>query len=183
MYMDVDLSTNLWSFLPLVAPLATGHSDVAIGSRLLKGAMVTRQWKREVISRCYNLLVKAMFGNGFSDAQCGFKAVKRGVARKLLAEVEDDEWFFDTELLLLAEERGYRLSEVPVDWIEDLDSRVKIASTALEDVKGLLRVKAERLRHRLSRRPSRDALDNAEHVRSSRPMVGATVSVRKRGER
>jgi hypothetical protein len=144
-YMDVDLSTNLWSFLPLVAPLATGHSDVAIGSRLLRGAMVTRQWKRELISRCYNLLIKAMFGNGFSDAQCGFKAIKRSVAKELLPWVEDNEWFFDTELLLLAEERGYRVSEVAVDWIEDLDSRVDIASTALGDVKGLLRVRQERV--------------------------------------
>ncbi len=110
-YMDVDLSTTLWSFLPLVAPLVTGHSDVAIGSRLLRGAIVTRQWKREVISRCYNLLIKAMFGNGFSDAQCGFKAIKRSVAQELLPWVEDNEWFFDTELLLLAEERGYRISE------------------------------------------------------------------------
>ncbi len=150
-YMDVDLSTNLCSLSPLVAPLATGQSDVAIGSRLLRGAMVTRQWKREVISRCYNLLVKAMFGNRFSDAQCGFKAIKSGVARELLAEVKDNEWFFDTELLLLAEERGLRISEVPVDWVEDLDSRVKIASTAAKDVKGLLRVRAQRLRY-LSRR-------------------------------
>jgi hypothetical protein len=148
--MDVDLSTNLWSFLPLVAPLASGHSDLAIGSRLLKGAMVTRQWKREMISRCYNLLVKLLFRNRFSDAQCGFKAIKTSVARSLLPQVEDDEWFFDTELLLLAEERGYRISEVPVDWIEDLDSRVKIASTALDDVRGLLRIRMQRLRHQLS---------------------------------
>jgi glycosyltransferase involved in cell wall biosynthesis len=148
-YMDVDLSTNLWSFLPLIAPLATGHSDVAIGSRLLRGAMVTRQWKREIISRCYNLLVKALFHNRFSDAQCGFKAVKRSVAQKLLPQIEDNEWFFDTELLLLTEEGGLRTSEVPVDWIEDLDSRVNIAPTALKDVKGLLRVRAQRLRRRL----------------------------------
>ena len=146
-YMDVDLSTNLWSFLPLIAPLATGHSDLAIGSRLIRGAHVTRQWKREVISRCYNLLVKAMFANGFSDAQCGFKALKRAAAKELLPEVEDNEWFFDTELLLAAERRGYRISEVPVDWIEDLDSRVNVAATALEDVKGLLRMRVERLRH------------------------------------
>ncbi len=146
-YMNVDLSTNLWSFLPLVAPLATGHSDVAIGSRLLRGAMVTRQWKRELISRCYNLLIKTLFGNRFSDAQCGFKAVKRGVAQELLPQIEDGEWFFDTELLLLAEERSYRISEVPVDWIEDLDSRVDVTSTALEDVKGLLRVRVQRLRN------------------------------------
>ena len=151
-YMDVDLSTNLWSFLPLVAPLATGHSDLSIGSRLLKGATVTRQWKREVISRCYNLLVKAMFRNRFSDAQCGFKAVKTSVAKMLLPQVEDNEWFFDTELLLLAEERGLRISEVPVDWIEDLDSRVDLASTALKDVKGLLRVRAQRLRRQLAER-------------------------------
>ncbi len=147
-YMDVDLSTNLQSFLPLVAPLATGHSEVAIGSRLLKGAVVTRQWKREVISRCYNLLIKLIFRNKFSDAQCGFKAIKRSVARQLLPEVENNEWFFDTELLLLAEEQGMRIYEVPVDWIEDLDSRVKIVSTATEDIKGLLRVRARRLRHR-----------------------------------
>jgi glycosyltransferase involved in cell wall biosynthesis len=184
-YMDVDLSTNLWSFLPLVAPLATGHSDVAIGSRLLKGAMVTRQWKRELISRCYNLLIKAMFGNGFSDAQCGFKAIKRSVAKELLPWVEDNEWFFDTELLLLAEERGYRVSEVAVDWIEDLDSRVDIASTALGDVKGLLRVRTERVHRRLCRRRSRDALDTARHVRSLRLVAKATAAVeaRKSGER
>ncbi len=145
-YMDVDLSTNLQSFLPLIAPLATGHSDVAIGSRLLKGAVVTRQWKREIISRCYNLLIKLFFRNRFSDAQCGFKAVKRSVARQLLPEVENNEWFFDTELLLLAEEAGLRVYEVPVDWIEDLDSRVRIVSTATEDIKGLLRVRARRLR-------------------------------------
>ena len=178
-YMDVDLSTNLWSFLPLVAPLATGHSDVAIGSRLLKGAMVTRQWKREVISRCYNLLIKAMFGNRFSDAQCGFKAVKHSVAQELLAETEDDEWFFDTELLLRAEERGYRISEVPVDWIEDLDSRVKIASTAMKDIKGLLRVKVQRLRRRLSGRRSREDLDLARHSRSWRLIAAATIAARK----
>ncbi len=149
-YMDVDLSTNLQSFLPLVAPLATGHSEVAIGSRLLKGAVVTRQWKREVISRCYNFLIKAIFRNKFSDAQCGFKAVKRSVAQQLIPEIENNEWFFDTELLLLAEERGMRIYEVPVDWIEDLDSRVKIVSTATEDIKGLLRVRARRLRQRRS---------------------------------
>jgi glycosyltransferase involved in cell wall biosynthesis len=152
-YMDVDLSTNLWSFLPLVAPLTTGHSDLAIGSRLLKGAMVTRRWKREAISRCYNLLIKLLFRNGFSDAQCGFKAIKRDAARTLLPLVEDDGWFFDTELLLLAEERGLRISEVPVDWIEDLDSRVEIVPTALVDVKGLLRVRAQRLRRAFAALP------------------------------
>ena len=182
-YMDVDLSTNLWSFLPLVAPLATGHSDVAIGSRLLRGAMVTRQWKRELISRCYNLLINTLFGNRFSDAQCGFKAVKRGVARKLLPQVEDGEWFFDTEMLLLAEEHGLRISEVPVDWIEDLDSRVDVLSTALKDVKGLLRVRAQRLRRRFSERRSHDAMDAAHQARSWRLIAEANIEARKTGER
>ncbi len=164
-YMDVDLSTNLGSFLPMVAPLASGHSDLATGSRLLKGATVTRRWKREFISRCYNLLVKLLFRNRISDAQCGFKALKSSVAQSLLPQVEDDEWFFDTELLLLAEELGYRISEVPVDWIEDLDSRVDIVPTALEDVKGLLRVRAERLHRLLSKRRSPDTLDAAPRAR------------------
>ena len=164
-YMDVDLSTNLWSFLPLVAPLASGHSDLAIGSRLLKGAVVTRQWKREIISRCYNLLIKLLFRSRFSDAQCGFKAVKRSAAQELLPQVEDDEWFFDTELLLLAEECGLRISEVPVDWIEDLDSRVDIVSTALDDVKGLLRVRAQRLRRRLSEHWPQNAPGAARRTR------------------
>ena len=114
-----------------------------VGSVTLVGGI-----KREVISRCYNLLIKAIFRNKFSDAQCGFKAVKRSVAQQLIPEIENNEWFFDTELLLLAEERGMRIYEVPVDWIEDLDSRVRIVSTATEDIKGLLRVRARRLRQR-----------------------------------
>ncbi len=182
-YMDVDLSTNLWSFLPLVAPLATGHSDVAIGSRLLRGAMVTRQWKRELISRCYNLLIKGMFRNGFSDAQCGFKAVKRGVAQELLPCIEDGEWFFDTELLLLAEERGYRVSEVPVEWVEDLDTRVDIAATALEDVKGLLRVRAERLRRWLSGRRTRDVARRGQPLSRDCAGDGASDGELARGSR
>jgi hypothetical protein len=170
--------------LPLVAPLATGHSDVAIGSRLLRGAMVTRQWKRELISRCYNLLVKVMFANRFSDAQCGFKAIKGGVARKLLAQVEDNEWFFDTELLLLAEEEGYRISEVPVDWIEDLDSRVNVTSTAVKDVKGLLRVWRQRLLRR-GARPRRVGDVAARRARSLRLIseTTATVQARRSGGR
>jgi glycosyltransferase involved in cell wall biosynthesis len=147
-YMDVDLSTNLSSFMPLIAPLATGHSEVAIGSRLSKGAVVTRQWKREVISRTYNLMIKLAFRNRFSDAQCGFKALTREAAETLLPLVENNQWFFDTELLLLAEEQGMRIHEVPVDWVEDLDTRVKIVSTVMEDVKGLWRVRKERLNRR-----------------------------------
>lgn len=151
-YMDVDLSTNLSSFMPLIAPLAAGHSDIAIGTRLGHGAIVTRQWKREFISRGYNLMIKGLFWHGFSDAQCGFKAMTGKAARELLPGVEDNGWFFDTELLLLAEELGMRIHEVPVDWIEDLDSRVNIRKTAADDIAGLLRVRRDRwarVAHRL----------------------------------
>ncbi|HEY3183075.1 MAG TPA: dolichyl-phosphate beta-glucosyltransferase [Gaiellaceae bacterium] len=140
-YMDVDLSTNLESFLPLVAPILSGHSEVAIGTRLAHHAHVRRRVKREVLSRGYNALIHAGFRAGFSDAQCGFKAVRADVARRLLPLVEDDGWFFDTELLLLAERNGLRIHEVPVDWIEDLDSRVDLLPTIAGDVRGLWRVR------------------------------------------
>lgn len=140
-YMDVDLSTNLKSFLPLVAPIITGHSDLAIGSRLARGAVVTRQWKREIISRVYNMMIKVSFLNAFSDAQCGFKACRTDVVRRMLPLIENNEWFFDTEMLLLAEHNNLRIYEVPVEWIEDLDTRVKIVKTATEDIRGLLRVR------------------------------------------
>jgi glycosyltransferase involved in cell wall biosynthesis len=140
-YMDVDLSTNLESFLPLVAPIMSGHSELAIGTRLAHHAHVRRRVKREVLSRGYNALIRAGFRAGFSDAQCGFKAVRADVARRLLPLVEDDGWFFDTELLLLAERNGMRIHEVPVDWIEDLDSRVDLVPTIAGDLRGLWRVR------------------------------------------
>jgi len=138
--MDVDLSTDLDALLPLVAPLLTGHSDVAIGSRLARGAQVVRGPKREVISRTYNLILRATLRNGFSDAQCGFKAVRRDVAVALVPLVEDNGWFFDTELLVIAEHNGLRIHEVPVDWVDDPDSRVNITSTAVDDLKGIWRL-------------------------------------------
>src|SRR5439155_11003717 len=140
-YMDVDLSTNLASFLPLVAPILSDHSEVAIGTRLAHGAHVRRRLKREVLSRGYNLLVHAAFRAGFSDAQCGFKALRGDVARRLVPLVHDDGWFFDTELLLLAERNGLRVHEVPVDWVEDLDSRVELIPTVAADLAGLWRVR------------------------------------------
>ncbi|MEO7195810.1 MAG: bifunctional glycosyltransferase family 2/GtrA family protein [Pseudonocardiaceae bacterium] len=139
-YMDVDLSTSLDALLPLVVPLVNGHSDIAIGSRLAPGARTVRSARREVISRCYNTMIRLTHGAHFSDAQCGFKAARTDVIRPLLAHVHDDGWFFDTELLLLAEHNGLRVQEVPVDWVEDLDSRVRIVSTAMGDVRGLMRV-------------------------------------------
>ena len=139
-YMDVDLSTDLAALLPLVAPLLSRHSDLAIGSRLARGAHVVRGPKRELISRSYNRLLHTALATRFSDAQCGFKAIRADRARELLPLVKDRAWFFDTELLVLAERAGFRIHEVPVDWIDDDDSRVDIAATAAADLRGVLRL-------------------------------------------
>jgi putative flippase GtrA len=139
-YMDVDLSTGLDALLPLVAPLVTGHSDLAIGSRLAPGATVARGPRREIISRVYNVILRVVFANRFRDAQCGFKAIRADVARRLVPVVADDGWFFDTELLLVAEHNGLRVHEVPVDWVDDPDSRVHVRRTATDDLRGVWRV-------------------------------------------
>ena len=96
--------------------------------------------KREIISRCYNLILKSTLAAGFSDAQCGFKAVRADVAQRLLPHIADTGWFFDTELLVLAERSGLRIHEVPVDWVDDPDSRVDIVATATADLKGIARL-------------------------------------------
>ncbi|MFC7306081.1 glycosyltransferase [Streptomyces monticola] len=139
-YMDVDLSTDLNALLPLVAPLISGHSDLAIGSRLARSSRVVRGPKREFISRTYNLILRGSLAARFSDAQCGFKAIRRDVAQRLLPMVEDTGWFFDTELLVLAERAGLRIHEVPVDWVDDPESTVHIVRTAADDLKGVWRL-------------------------------------------
>ncbi len=139
-YMDVDLSTDLKAFPELIQAIEDGY-DIAIGSRLLPGSSVTRSFKREFISRSYNLLIKAMFLGKFSDAQCGFKALSSKAVRELVPLIKDQEWFFDTELLILAEKKGYRIKEIPVAWAEDPDSRVAVIKTVRDDLKGLLRMR------------------------------------------
>jgi glycosyltransferase involved in cell wall biosynthesis len=143
LYMDVDLSTDLKSLPPLVAAIADEGYDVAIGSRLTTGSeVVDRTLKREITSRGYNALIHMFFPLcGFRDAQCGFKAVSRKSAENLVLLAKDNAWFFDTELLLLASKSGYGIKEIPVHWEDDPDTRVKIISTAWEDVKGLLRLR------------------------------------------
>ncbi len=142
-YMDVDLSTGLDDFLPMIQPLVAGEAGVAIGSRLMKDSRTSRGVKREFISRCYNRIIKWTSGTKFSDAQCGFKAIRRDVAAKFLPKIKDNEWFFDTELLIKTERAGVAIHEQPVTWIEDTDSRVKIVKTAVDDLKGLYRVNKE----------------------------------------
>jgi len=139
-YMDVDLSTDLAALPPLLAPLISGHSDLAIGTRLTRNSRVVRGPKREFISRSYNLMLHSFMGARFSDAQCGFKAIRADVAQQILPYTVDNSWFFDTELLVLAERCGLRVHEVPVDWIDDPDSSVDVLRTALADVRGMARL-------------------------------------------
>jgi putative flippase GtrA len=157
-YVDEDLSTDLAALEPLVAPLLSGHSDVAIGTRLAGSSRVVRRDKREFISRSYNLLLRTTMGVSFSDAQCGFKAITREAAAHILPLCEDNAWFFDTEMLVLAEHAGLRVHEVPVDWIDDINSSVDIASTATEDLKGMWRVSRGLASGRIPIAPVYDAI-------------------------
>lgn len=141
-YMDVDLSTDLVALPALLDSITVEGYDVAIGSRLAKGSKVERRTlKREVVSRCYNLMIKGLFFTRFSDAQCGFKAMSRKAVLEIIPVTEDIAWFLDSEILIIAEKRGYRIKDVPVHWVDDPDTRVKIAKTAWGDIKGLMRLR------------------------------------------
>jgi glycosyltransferase involved in cell wall biosynthesis len=164
-YMDVDLSTDLTALLPLVAPLLSGQRDVAIGTRLARGSNVVRGTKRELISRSYNLLLKLSLRGRFSDAQCGFKALRLEAAQRLLPLVVDDEWFFDTELLVTAERLGLRMSEVPVDWVDDPNSSVQLLRTVMSDLRGVWRISHGQAR--------RQCADNLSAVRGTLDPVTA----------
>ncbi|MFF2314694.1 glycosyltransferase [Arthrobacter sp. NPDC058097] len=148
-YMDVDLSTDLAALGPLLAPLISGHSDLAIGTRLTRSSRVVRGPKREFISRSYNFMLQSLMGAHFSDAQCGFKAIRADIARRILPHTVDTAWFFDTELLVLAERCGLRVHEVPVDWTDDPNSSVDIVQTALADMRGMARLSKDMVTGRI----------------------------------
>jgi len=139
-YMDVDLSTDIAQMCPLISEITDGGADVVVGSRLSRQSHVVRGMRREVISRIYNRMLHVMLGVGFPDAQCGFKAMRADVARRLLPDVIDNTWFFDTELLVRAERADLTIASVPVRWVEDPDSRVRIVRTAVDDLRGIVRL-------------------------------------------
>lgn len=146
-YMDVDLSTKLDAFPELIDAIAKEGYDIATGSRLIKGSKTRRSLKREILSRGYNLLIKLFLSTKFSDAQCGFKAISKGVVKEIIPEVKDNGWFFDTELLVLAEKKGFKIKDIPVEWDEDEDSRVQLYDTMDNYIHSLWR-----LRKRINRR-------------------------------
>jgi len=142
-YMDVDLSTKLDHLPELIGAIAHQGYDIATGSRLMRQSQTKRSVKREVISRIYNVFVKAVLQTRFSDAQCGFKALSRKAVEAIIPLIEDQSWFFDTELLVLAEKQGYRILDIPVVWVEDDDTRVKILQTGWDDIKGVFRLRQQ----------------------------------------
>jgi glycosyltransferase involved in cell wall biosynthesis len=152
-YMDVDLSSDLTAFPTLIDAVWHKGFHLATGSRLLNKSSTTRGFKRELISRCYNFLVKASFRTAFSDAQCGFKAITKVAGIELLPLVEDNGWFMDTELLILAERLGYRIFDLPVRWTDNADSRVRLWSTAAHDIRGLMRLRRNFSRQKYQLRP------------------------------
>ncbi|HEX9641146.1 MAG TPA: dolichyl-phosphate beta-glucosyltransferase [Candidatus Krumholzibacteria bacterium] len=147
-YMDIDLSTHLDGLLPLAKAVLEEGCDVATGSRMTRGSQITRSLRREITSRGLIFLIKVAFLSRLSDTQCGFKAISKAAAQELLPRVENNEWFFDTELLLLAEKGGYRVKDIPIRWLEDTDSRVNVRKTVLEDLQGLVRMRFRRIPRR-----------------------------------
>lgn len=172
-YLDVDLSTDLSALPALIAPLISGHSDISIGTRLASTSRIVRRTKRDLLSRGYNALLRSTLSIGYSDAQCGFKAITADVAHAVLPYVADTQWFFDTELLTIAERAGLRIHEVPVDWVDDLDSRVDVPQTVREDIVGILRlhrslrrgeIPIDRIYARMGRTPLEDPDGGGQHL-------------------
>lgn len=141
-YMDIDLSTSLNAFPRLIKAIEDCY-DIAIGSRFVKGSNIKRSFMRGFLSRGYNLLLKLFFNTSFSDAQCGFKAIRKSVLEEILDDVKDQKWFFDTELLIKAERKGFRIKEVPVNWTESRNSKVNILKTIVDYIKSIIRLRIE----------------------------------------
>lgn len=150
-YMDVDLATDLGAFWPMISALTEGQCDVVTGSRRIAGSIVERSAKRKFLSDVFHILLKSLFTMNLSDTQCGFKGITKKAAVELLADVLDTGWLFDTELLFLAEKRGYRIREIPVVWRAGTESRVKIGQSIFTSLVGMLRLRCRKQRHPCSR--------------------------------
>lgn len=140
-YMDLDLSTDLVHLPKILWALENGY-DIAVGSRLAKGAKVEgRTFLRELTSRTLNFFfIQLFFRTNFTDAQCGFKGVTRNVIEKLIPKIKENDWFFDGELLIVAEKSGYKIYEEPVHWVDNPGSTVRLISTISGDIKVMARL-------------------------------------------
>ncbi len=118
-YMDIDLAVSLDNILFLIQPLTDNQADLVIGSRLMPDSKISRSFIRELSSQSYNFLSRIILGHNFSDMQCGFKAIRSNIFKKIAPQINDAKWFFDTELIIFTKKFGYRVKEVPVDWSEN----------------------------------------------------------------
>ncbi len=146
-YMDIDLATDLRFFLPMINMIIKDNCDLVVGNRLgLKSKVIDRNFKREFLSRNYNLLLRMFFFHKIRDHQCGFKAIKRNSFLKLNKEIPDikeEIWFLDTELIIRAIKNKMKVEEIDVIWKDDPDSKVKVVKAVLEDLKGIVRLRKE----------------------------------------
>ncbi len=141
-YSDIDLSTDIKAIKKLTDAIDQGY-DIATASRHSKQSQLDRTFKREILSKGYNFLLKLFLNTKISDAQCGFKAVNRRVVKEIIPLVKDNEWFFDTEMLILAERKGFRIKEIPVKWVEHAGSTVHIKKTVTDYLKSVFRLRKE----------------------------------------
>jgi glycosyltransferase involved in cell wall biosynthesis len=130
-YMDADLSTSLRDFSKLINAIKEGN-DISIGSRYLKKSVVKRGLNRAIFSKLYNQLLALLFKTNVKDMQCGFKAVNEDIIKKHIPRIKDDSWFFDTELVIMAENQGYTIKEIPVSWKSNPESKLKIIKVGFE---------------------------------------------------
>lgn len=143
MYMDIDLSTQLSAIPEALAALQAGN-DLVVGSRFHRDSKVSRGVLRGITSRCYRCMARICLQSRCDDPQCGFKAIRVGTVSTLLDCVQSERWFFDTELLYLAELASMRIATIPITWVEDKDTRVRILPTTRELVFGLIRMRRSR---------------------------------------
>jgi len=139
-FLDIDMSTDMNHIPELLRWIDEGY-DVVIGSRLLPGSNTKRSFRREILSRGYNILTRLLLGLPVRDTHCGFKALTRSVVEDVVPKVEDNEFFFDTELLARANKTGYKIKEMPVSWIEDADSKVNVKRTVINYLKNLVKLR------------------------------------------
>ncbi len=150
-YMDIDLSTSLDALIRAIDLLDKG-ADIVVGNRLDNSSNVERCLKREFVSRSYNMIIKLALGTHFRDAHCGFKTGRRDVVQQILPYIEDNEWFFDTEFLFYGEKLGHRIVEIPVTWVEDMDTKAKIFKDAYDDLRGLYRLRFHNNLYRMEKK-------------------------------
>jgi glycosyltransferase involved in cell wall biosynthesis len=144
-YMDADLSTGLESIPQLINSIIIDGYDIAVGSRLLSTSKVKRSFMRKVISYIYNISIKNILGlKQPPDAQCGFKALCKRVVDEIVPKIKNQNWFFDTELLVLAEKKGFKIRYIPINWTERLKTKVRIGKAIFEDIAGILRLVIKR---------------------------------------